>query len=323
MRANGYHKPRTVQEAAALVGSLASPQFVAGGTDVMVLLRQKKISPENLISLRNIDELRSIDSSEGLRIGSGVTHTRIANDHYIRSNYSALADAAAVVGSKQIRNVATIGGNVCNAAPSADTACPLLALDARAVVVGAQGEREVAIDDLFLGPNRLDLAPGEVLTTLVMPSFPDGTGSAYIKHTRRKAMELPLIGIATRVTIRIEGSEAGCREAFDLETIAEIIRRLHSEKVVLEEVRIAMGVVAPRPIRAKLAEQFLRSKIVSEGLFEEMGPIADSECQARDSIRCEASYRLEMVNVLTKRALIRSIERAVRPDRFAAPDRLW
>ncbi|OPY77696.1 MAG: Carbon monoxide dehydrogenase medium chain [Syntrophorhabdus sp. PtaU1.Bin058] len=317
-----YHKPQTVKEAIGLMESLENAKYIAGGTDVMVLIRQGKLAPANLVSLRNITELNGIDIQNGVKMGAGATHTEIANNGFIRKRYSALADAAGNVGSKQIRNVATVGGNICNAAPSADTACPLLVFDAKVVIAGKSGSREVPIDDFFLGPNKAALGPGELVTGVVMPAFGENTGSAYIKHARRHAMDLPILGIAARVTVKVGGSEAGCRDAFGTSDMSQIIRGLEKEKVAFEDVRIAMSVVAPRPVRAKKAEEALKGKIISEKLFEEVGEIAASESQPRDSIRGEAWYRREMVKVLTRRALLRSINRIVGPE-TTDPDRLW
>jgi aerobic carbon-monoxide dehydrogenase medium subunit len=323
VKAYEYYKPQTIEEAINLMGNLENAKYIAGGTDVIVLVKQGKLAPANLVSLRNITELSYVDVRNGLKMGSGVTHTAIANHGFIRSRYSALADAAGSVGSKQIRNVATVGGNICNAAPSADTACPLLVLDARITIVGKTGERELSIDDFFLGPNKAALDKDEIVKGVIMPPFDDNTGSAYIKHARRQAMDLPILGIAVRATVEVGGCKDGCRNAFGADDASAIIKRLEAEKLVLKDVRIAMGVVAPRPIRAKKAEEAVRGKVVSEKLFEEIGEIAASESQPRDSIRGEAWYRREMVKVLTRRALLKSIDRGVRPDATTDSDRLW
>jgi carbon-monoxide dehydrogenase medium subunit len=325
MRGYEYYKPATVQEAMGLMeASQGSGVYIAGGTDVMVLVRQKKLTPGCLISLRNIGELAYMETDNGLRIGSAITHNAIAKSEFVGRRYSALADATTNVGSRQIRNVATMAGNVCTAAPSADTACPLLVLDAMVVIAGKDGDRQAPIDDFFVGPNTVVLEKGEIVKGFHMPYFGENTGSAYIKHTRRQAMDLPIIGIAARVTIKIGGSEIGCKDAFcTIDSISNILKRLEDEQLVCEDVRIAMGVVAPRPIRARKAEAALTGKVVSEALFEEIGEIAASEAKPRDSIRGEAWYRREMVKVLTKRALLKAIDRVIRPDDTIFPDRLW
>jgi CO/xanthine dehydrogenase FAD-binding subunit len=319
-----YHKPASLNEAIALMSSLPDAHFIAGGTDVMVLLRHRKLAPRHLISLRGIKDLCYIDGSQGLRLGSCATHSMIETDPFIARQYSALYDATTRLGSRQIRNVATIGGNICTAAPSADTACPLLVLDAAVLIAAQGGEREIPIDDFFEGPNRVALGRGELVKGFRMPAFGENTGSAYFKHSRRQAMDLPILGVAARVTIRIDGSDVRCKDAFcTIDDISNILKNLEKEELVVEDARIAMGVVAPRPIRAKKAESALKGKIVSEALFNEIGEIAAGESQPRDSIRGEAWYRRDMVRVLTKRALLKSIDRVIRPDDTIYPDRLW
>ncbi|MBP7528088.1 MAG: FAD binding domain-containing protein [Syntrophorhabdaceae bacterium] len=324
MKGYEYHKPQTVKEAIDLMEGLENAKYIAGGTDVMVLIRQKKLAPARLISLRNIGDLNYMETEGGLRIGSAVTHNAIAKNDFVQRRYSALADAVKKVGSLQIRNVATMGGNICNAAPSADTACPLLVLDASVIIAGKTGEREMSLDDFFLGPNKVALEKGEILKGFTMPAFGENTASAYFKHTRRQAMDLPMLGVAARVTIDIGGSEVGCKDAFcTVDSISNILKRLEDENLVCEDVRIAMGVVAPRPIRARKAEEALKGKVISEKLFEEIGEIAASESQPRDSIRGEAWYRRDMVKVLTKRAILKAVDRVIRPDDTIWPDRLW
>jgi len=320
-----YHKPGTIEEAVGLMATLDGAQYIAGGTDVMVLIRQKKLKPKNLISVRNIKGLAYIDTANGLKFGAATTHSDIDSHDVIKRKYSALTDATSNLGSLQIRNVATVAGNICNAAPSADTACPLLVLDASVSIIGPKGDRNVAIDDFFRGPGKTVLEPGELVKEFVIPAFGENTASAYIKHTRRQAMDLPILGVAARITISMKsGSEARCKDMFcTIDSIANILSKLKDEGLTIEDARIAMGVVAPRPIRAKKAEAALKGKIVSPELFAEIGNIAASEAQPRDSIRGEAWYRSEMIKVLAKRALIKSIDRIVRPDEAIYPERLW
>jgi carbon-monoxide dehydrogenase medium subunit len=325
MRSYEYYRPATIDEAMTMMeGSGGKGVYIAGGTDVMVLIRQRKLTPGCLISLRNIGDLAYLDTEGGLKIGSAVTHNSIAKNDYIQKHYTALTDATRKVGSLQIRNVATMGGNICNAAPSADTGCPLLVLDAEVVVAVRGAERTVSIDEFFLGPNKVALEKGEILKGFVMPAFAGRTGSAYIKHTRREAMDLPMLGVAARVTIKIEGSEVGCRDALcTIDSISNILKRFEDERLVCEDVRIAMGVVAPRPMRAKKAEDALRGKVISEELFAQIGEIAASESQPRDSVRGEAWYRRDMVKVLTERAILKAVDRIIRPDDTVWPERLW
>jgi carbon-monoxide dehydrogenase medium subunit len=315
-----YYKPGTITEALDLMARFGGEAaYIAGGTDVMVLLRQKKLSPKALISLRNIKDLYLKD---GLSIGACVTHREIEKDEYAKKRLSALHDAVCSLGSPQIRNVATLGGNICNAAPSADTACPLLVLDAEALISGPEGERKVAMDDFFIGPGKTALRKGEILKGFSLPVLGDTTGSAYIKHTRRNAMDLPIVGIAVRVTVN--KSDLRCRDMLcGSAPASEILSRFADEELRCEDVRIAMGVVAPRPIRAKKAEGMLAGKVISADGVAAASEMAASESSPRDSVRGEAWYRREMVKVLVQRAFVKSIDRIVRPDADIYPDRLW
>jgi CO/xanthine dehydrogenase FAD-binding subunit len=315
-----YHKPETIQEAISLMSQYnGSAVFIAGGTDVMVQIRGKKMAPKALVSLRNIKELGQKD--EG-RIGAGTTHTDIQRDDYIRDHLSALHDAVCNLGSVQIRNVATVGGNICNAAPSADTACPFLVLDAQAVVVGVDGERRIEMDEFFVGPGETALKKGAILKDFVVPRFGPNTGSAYIKHTRRAAMDLPIIGVAVRITL--DRSDVRCKDVLcTMEPASKILSMFADENLRCEDVRIAMGVVAPRPIRAKQAEAALKGQVISDALLAQASEIAASESSPRDSIRGEAWYRREMVKVLVRRATVKAIDRILRPDEFFYPERLW
>jgi carbon-monoxide dehydrogenase medium subunit len=315
-----YYRPATIQEALGLMERFnGDAVYIAGGTDVMVLMRQKKLRPKALISLRNIKEL---SRKEELVIGAGVTHREIQQDDAIRKRLEALHDAVCRLGSTQIRNVATIGGNICNAAPSADTACPLLVLDAEAVLVGAKGERHIPLDDFFVGPGKTLLQGGEILKEFTVPGVGGNTGSAYIKHTRRNAMDLPIIGIAARVTVN--KNDLRCRDIICATArSSELLTYFADEELRCEDIRIAMGVVAPRPIRAKAAEAVLRGRVISGETVARAAEVAASESSPRDSVRGEAWYRREMVKVLVQRAIMKSIDRVLRPDELVYPDRLW
>lgn len=315
-----YHKPQTIKEAIDLMASYGGEaEYVAGGTDVMVLIGQKKLAPRALISLRNVKDLKRRD---GAVIGAGVTHRELQKDTFIAERCSALYDAVCNLGSTQIRNVATIGGNICTAAPSADTACPLLVLDAKAILTGKAGEREVPIDEFFAGPGKTMLAKGEILKEFRIPQFGESTGSAYIKHTRRAAMDLPIIGVAAMITL--DRNDVKCRDVLcTTEPISKLMGYFEDEKLRCENVRIAMGVVAPRPIRAKKAEAALKGKVLSEKLIAEVAEIAQSEASPRDSIRGEAWYRSEMIKVLVRRAIMKAVERVLRPGEVVYPERLW
>jgi carbon-monoxide dehydrogenase medium subunit len=315
-----YYKPSTIPEAMGLAGQFGGDAlYVAGGTDVMVSMRRRKLSPRALISLCHIQELARIDLPV---LGAGMTHRQIQENDTVRDRFSALHDAVSHLGSPQIRNVATVGGNICNGAPSADTACPLLVLDAEAVIAGPAGDRRVPLEDFFVGPGRTVLEGQEILKALPMASFGENTSSAYIKHTRRNAMDLPIVGVAVRITV--DRTDVRCRDVLcGTAPISEILAHFKDEELRCEDIRIAMGVVGPRPLRARKAEASLKGRIVSEEAVAATAEIAASESTPRDSVRGEAWYRREMVSVLVRRAVMKSIDRILRPDERIYPDRLW
>ncbi len=286
MRTFEYLKPTSVEQALTLLGEHGEKaRLIAGGTDVMVLWKKKVFSADYLVSLRNIPELDFIEYDGGLKIGSATTHRSLELSSDVRGHFPVITDAVTNLGSVQVRNSATIGGNICNAAPSADTAPPLLALDAEVHIKGVSGARMVPIAEFFHGPSRTVLEQGDIVTHFAIPEPLPNTGMAYTKHTRRKAMDLPILG--TAVLLSFEEDMTTCAKA-----------------------RIAMGVAAPTPMRAKKAEEFLVGKAVDESVLREAGAIAAEEASPRNTIRGSAWYREEMIRVLVKRTGLTGIERA-------------
>jgi CO/xanthine dehydrogenase FAD-binding subunit len=282
-----YLMPTTVDEAISLLVSHGErARYIAGGTDVMVKIKEGKIHPHHLVSLRRLQGLDHITYKDGeLRIGAAVTHRMLELSPIIKKEFPILVDAVTNIGSVQIRNVATIGGNIVNAVPSADGAIPLITLGAQVRIRGPKGERSMALEDLFIGPGQTLLEAGEILMEFVIPQLLPRTGAAYVKHTRREAMELPLLGVAVLLSL-----------AEDMMTCAEA--------------RIGLGVLAPTPMRAKNAESLLKGQKLTEDVVREAGKAAAEECKARDSIRGQAWYRREMVEVLVPRMARLAMERA-------------
>ena len=282
-----YLTPTSISEAISLHESYGDQaKYIAGGTDVMVKIKEGKISPQYVISLRHLQGLDHIIYEKGeLTIGAMVTHRMLELSPTIRKEFPILIDAVENIGSVQIRNVATIGGNIVNAVPSADGAIPLVTLGAEVRVIGPKGKRAMALEDFFIGPGKTLLKSGEILLEFVIPKLPPHTGAAYWKHTRRAAMELPILGVA--VLISLDDDMQTCTEA-----------------------RIGLGVVAPTPMRAKNAEAILKGKKVDEEILKKAGKAAAQECKARDSIRGKAWYRRDMVELFVQRMAIVAMKRA-------------
>jgi len=323
MRKFDYLKPKTLSEAFDLLKQHGrKAMLIAGGTDVIVMAKQKKVSPDVLISLREIPELDHIQYNGNLSLGALVTHRDIEKSELIREQFSALTDAADVLGSIQIRNVATIGGNVCTAAPSADMAAPLLVLGAQLKVQSAKSERTIPIDQFFTGPGKTVLAHGEILTGIEIPKLLPNTGSAYWKHQRRQALDLPILGVA--VLLSLDKGTFTCHDLLcTTSPISAVLHSLETEELVCEEIRIALGVAAPTPIRTKRAEDLLRGKKISDELLEQVALAAADESRPRDSLRGEAWYRSDMIKVSVKRMTMRCIERILQPAETVFPTRLW
>jgi carbon-monoxide dehydrogenase medium subunit len=281
-----YKKPESLEAVFSLLKAHgAKAKLIAGGTDVMVQIRNTKRAPDVLVSLRALEDLRYITKNSGYHIGALTTHRMLELSPLVKSELSALNDAAASVGSVQIRNVGTIGGNICTAAPSADTAGPLLVLDAAVVLEGPEGRRTVPIADFFTGTYKTVRKKEEVLIEFHIPEEMGGFGSAYWKHSRRKAMELPLLGVSVALKLT-EGKK-------------------------ISDARVALTVAAPTPVRAYKAEDFLRGKPLSDEVLKAAGKIAASKecCSPRDSLRCEAWYREEIIEVFVPRMAKLAAER--------------
>lgn len=275
-----YLRPDTLGNALAVLDELGEGAVpVAGATDVWVNLRSKKIAPKVLVSLRSIPGLNYLhEEGASLVLGAATPHAALEDSTWVAEHFPALHKACSSVGSRQVRNVGTVGGNLCNGAPSADSAVPLLLYDAVCVVRSLLGARDVPLAEFFQGPGKTALGRGELLTEIRVPAPSPRTYSGYWKHTRRNAMELPLLGVGALVSLAEDGR-----------TIAKA--------------RIALGVAAPVPLRVERAEAALEGKTASSEVFREAARIAAEDAQVRDSWRGKAWYRREMIRVLVPRVL--------------------
>ena len=306
-----YLKPSTVKEAIDLLyqhGPEAT--VIAGGTDVMVAIKQRKIVPKVLISLRHISGLDYITCEGGeARIGSMTTHRTLEASPLVRQHFGALADAVGWLGSVQIRNVATVGGNICNAAPSADTAAPLLVLDCKVGLIGREGERIVPLDEFFVGPGKTVMRSDEIVKEFVMPVPSEGVASAYWKLTRRKAMDLPILGVAMSLSVESETMRDMEETLKGGATAGAVLDALERGHVTCREARIGLGVAAPTPMLAREAATVLSNVRLTRTTIDEAGRIASEEARPRDSVRGKAWYRRELIRVLTGRLAVTCLQR--------------
>ena len=279
-----YFAPKTIDEACSLLSQYKQQaKVIAGGTDLLVQMKRKEALPKYLINIRGIADQDYIfhDGKEGLRIGAQATIRSIETSPLVGEKFGILAQAASQLGIVQVRNRGTIGGNLCNAAPSAEMAPPLIALGARVKIRAANGERIVPIEDFFTGPGQTVLKPNELVTEIQVPDLPPQSGGVYIKHSIRKAQDLAIVGVGAITTM---------------------------DKDVLSDVKIALGAVAPTPIRAKKAEEILKGKKPESDLLEKAGLAASQEASPIDDVRGSAEYRRKMIRVLVKRAIKQAVE---------------
>jgi len=279
-----YLTPKTIDEVLSLLSQYKEKaKVIAGGTDVVPQLKRREIkAPQYIIDLKGIPGLDYIKYDEvgGLTLGALATIHAVETSPVIREKFSVLFQAAQSMASPQVRNRGTIVGNICNAVPSADTATALLTLEAKLKLVSQQGERMVNIEDFFTGPNQTVLNDEELLQEIQIPNLPPHAKGIYLKLTPRRAMDLAIVGVAV-VVIPEDG--------------------------LCNDIRIALGAVAPTPIRAKRAEGILRGQRFNEQLMEKAAQTAAEESKPIDDHRASAEYRREMVKVLTKRAMEQAI----------------
>ncbi len=270
-----YRRVYSVQEACEQLEQ-PSTRVIAGGTDL--LLRRTRMDGDLiLVDITPIQSLASIHvEKEGIRIGAMTRLAEIARAEVFQQvAFRALVSGAIQVGSPQIRNLGTIGGNLCNAAPSADTAAPLLALDAVAEIASRKGTRSVALADFFVGPGKTVLEQGEILSSIFIPTPAEGTKSIYIKHSPRRAMDLAFVGVA-------------------------VVLKSAEQQLV----SIALGAVAPTPIRIPEAEQLIRhSNGINLEVLSEAARLCAEVAKPISDVRSSAEYRKEMIRVLTLKAL--------------------
>ena len=279
-----YSQVKSVSEAVSLLEKNPQAKLIAGGTDVLIRLREGEEEYTELIDIHDLAELMNIEKKQNgdVHIGSAVTFSQLMEDKIILDCVSVLAQAAGTLGGPQVRNVATIGGNLCNGAISADSAAALFVLDAALEIEGITGTREVPVREFYLGPGKVILEQGDVLKAVIIKRENyAGFGANYYKYAMRNAMDIATIGCAA--TCKLDG-----------EKIAEL--------------KIAFTVAAPKPMRAQTAEDAARGKQVTAENIEAIAALVLEDLNPRDSWRASKKFRLHIIQTLAQRVITAAIE---------------
>jgi carbon-monoxide dehydrogenase medium subunit len=282
-----YFAPKTLQEALQLLDQHRDDyKIIAGGQSLLIMLRQGLIQPAHLIDIKGISELNYItsDPKKGLRIGALTTHRTIEKSPVIKKSFGVIAEMEKKLASIQTRNWGSIGGNLCHGDPSGDPAPILIALNATLTITSIHGERNIPVEDFFLNYFETALEHGELLREIQVPPIPPHTGAAYTKFNVIEN-DMATVGVAMSITL---ASQAGnCKD-----------------------VRIVLGNAAPKPMRAKKAEESLKGKKITDSLLKEAGEIASTEADPISDIHASAEYRQELIKVLVKRVGQEALSRA-------------
>ncbi len=282
-----YHKPVSLEEACSLLAQFGEEaRILAGGTDLLLQLKKQAVNPKHVINIKGLKELNFIrQEEEGFVLGALASLSDIVEHPSLQKTFPCLVDSARSIGSTQVRNVATLGGNLCNASPAADMAPGLLVLDASVKIAGPRGSRCLPLEEFFPGPGRVDLRAGEILTEIRVPVPPKGTRMIFVKQGPRKAMDISVVAVAVAGT-------------------------WDEEKGRCDRARVALGAVAPIPVRIRQAEGLVEGK-----RKDEISPskVAEAVCQAIrpiSDVRASAEYRVQVAGALAERAVRHVIQMA-------------
>ena len=288
MQAFDYARVKSVDEAVALLAEKnGSARVLSGGTDLLVALREGRLSTELVVDVKQVPELAEMtfDPSSGLVLGAAVSCQRMYDDDTVAAAYPGLMDSAHLIGGVQIQGRASLGGNLCNASPAADGIPALIAHAAVCTVAGPNGRRDVAVEDFSVAPGRTVLEPGEFLVNMRMPAPKPGFGAAYLRFIPRNEMDIAVVGVGASVQLSADGT-------------------------TFQHARIALAAVAPRPLFVPEAGESLAGKPVNEESMAQAAELAQLAATPITDMRGTAEFRKHIVGVLTRRTLAKVVERA-------------
>lgn len=281
-----YYEPSSLEATKDLLIDNPAAHIIAGGTDLLLKLKNKGFETIDLVSLSKINELSDILEIENgyLRIGSMATFNQIMNDRLVNSYMPVLHEIIEMIGGRQIRNIATLGGNICNGAPSADCAPILMTLDAQLEIDNKIGTKKVMVEDFYSGPFKVKLQQGDIVTAIEIPVYKNITiGSHYIKYSMRGAMDISTLGCAATIILNDD-------------------RRI-------KELRLALGTAAPTPIRCRKTEKIVSNTLITDKVLSNIGMSALEEASPRGSWRASVELRRHLIEELTKKAIRAAIEK--------------
>lgn len=273
-----YHAPKTKAEVLDLLADIGDKaKILAGGTDLVIMLKEKMIAPEHIINIADIEELAGINfTADGVEIGAGTKISDIGASKELDKDYHALCFSADQLGSYQVRTMATIGGNIAHSLPAGETHTPLAALNAEVVIESKKGERRVKLEDFILGNRKNVLESGEMITKVFIPKPAAHTRSEYGHIGLRRAMEIDCANMTVKIT-------------------------LEDDKKTIKDAKLVMGSVAPKPLVSEKAPELLIGKALDEELIQKVAEAAQSEAKPISDIRASAEYRRDVIGALARR----------------------
>jgi aerobic carbon-monoxide dehydrogenase medium subunit len=281
-----YEAPNSLDQAVALLAAEpGEARVLAGGTDLLVQMKTDLIEPALLVDIKGIPETRQIvEEGGGLRVGAAVTGAELKEHPRLRTAWPGVVEAANLIGSTQIQGRATMGGNLCNGSPAADSVPALIAAGAKASIIGPKGRRDMPVEDIMVGPRRLALAKGEIIISFLLPPKPARTGDAYLRFIPRTEMDIAVVGCG--ICLALDGSGI-CTAA-----------------------RVSLGAVAPRPLLVAEAAKALIGSKVDEAALQKLEAAAQAACQPIDDKRGTREYRIKVAGVLARRTAQIALDRA-------------
>ena len=277
MSALRYEAPTSIDAATSLLAeNINNIKVLAGGTDVIVQMHSERIEPELIVDIKNIPELKQIAKTvDGFKFGAAISGKELMLNEEFNKVWPGIMDGVRLIGSLQIRGRASVGGNLCNASPAADSVPPMIAAGAVANIIGPKGNRDVPVEEIIVKPGQTSLSRGEIIVSFQLPNRPPKSGDAYLRFTPRTEMDIAVVGVAINLTLDNEG--------------------------ICNSARLALGAVAPTPILDKNAAEILIGTKVDENALENLASAVQKSCSPINDKRGTIEFRENVVGVLAKR----------------------